>query len=48
MINVVLVHPCYKDNGGCDDICENTTNTAICTCTKVGKVLGVDGKSCGK
>ena len=47
MSYLVLVHPCDNDNGGCDEQCERTTNTAKCKCTQPRKVLGADGKSCG-
>ncbi|KAF7996236.1 hypothetical protein HCN44_001868 [Aphidius gifuensis] len=40
------INECDDDNGGCNEICENTNGSFFCACNGDEKILSADGKSC--
>ncbi|XP_024946338.1 uncharacterized protein LOC107272587 isoform X2 [Cephus cinctus] len=40
------VNECATDNGGCQEVCENTEGSFFCSCDGDEKALTPDGKSC--
>ena len=43
--NCFPVHPCDKEHGGCEQICQKKGNEALCKC-RPGFLLAEDGKRC--
>ena len=44
-ISILDINECAMNNGNCSQICSNTIESYMCSCT-AGFVLNVDGKTC--